>query len=334
MGILGPGGLLDDALCHCVSMTTFEPHPGSARLSTPAPPPGPTEPRPGPGARLLTALTQGARLGLPLTCAGCGRWETVLCSDCLALLTAEPLEVQHAEAAGDLTVVAAAPYTGPVREMILAWKQGRRQDLDRVMARVGRRCGRWWAQRTNPTVLTDGSGLLVVPAPSGLARRAAGRLVAAALADDVARGVAHGWGEALIGAAAPGARGGGAKPPDTASPQVLSADLLRRSRGRGSGSAHQRGRSARQRRVNRADPPRVLAPVAGREVLLVDDVVTTGATLGACRRALEQAGARVLGALVLACTTTGPHTRRGLLPRGLATGDQACAHATSRPSVR
>ncbi|HET7341429.1 MAG TPA: phosphoribosyltransferase family protein, partial [Methylomirabilota bacterium] len=40
--------------------------------------------------------------------------------------------------------------------------------------------------------------------------------------------------------------------------------------------------------------------VAGRHVVLVDDVLTTGATAGECARILKSAGARRVGVLTVA----------------------------------
>lgn len=88
-------------------------------------------------------------------------------------------------------------------------------------------------------------------------------------------------------------------------------------------SADQAGLTAASRVVNRASWLRAERWVAGRRVLLVDDILTTGATLLEARRALVSAGGVVVGAAVLARTprrhpgrtgrwtpaTTGSHDR-------------------------
>jgi ComF family protein len=62
--------------------------------------------------------------------------------------------------------------------------------------------------------------------------------------------------------------------------------------------------SARQRNVRDAFAFRRRVPIAGRRVVLVDDVSTTGATLEACARVLMAAGAAEVRTLTAARVVT------------------------------
>lgn len=78
----------------------------------------------------------------------------------------------------------------------------------------------------------------------------------------------------------------------------LDTTTLVRTRATPSQTAQDRG--ARQRNVHRAFAVSRPARVAHRQILLVDDVMTTGATADECARALLEAGARRVDVLALA----------------------------------
>jgi ComF family protein len=86
---------------------------------------------------------------------------------------------------------------------------------------------------------------------------------------------------------------------------------------------------ARQRRRNVADAFRAESLVAGRRVLLVDDVCTTGATLGDCARALRAAGSAGVWAFTLARAVWDPEqgTAADAVTAGAAVAGSAPAGA-------
>ncbi|TDE96093.1 ComF family protein [Occultella glacieicola] len=234
-------------------------------------------------------LTDVLALVLPVECPGCGAHDTNLCARCRAPLLAAPrrceedtvhLSARDVGGTGPpvlgLPTWALAPYAAGSRRLVLAWKTGVRPDLATELAGVGTVGGVRLAEYLGGAL---GNGpVLVVPAPSGWRRRLARRFVVGDLADAVAAGLSSGLADR-----------GRARP-------VWVVDVLRR---RG-GSSHRlgavaRGRSARAVHLV-ADLP------DGASCVLVDDVVTTGATLAAARDALTAAGAQVLGAFTLLAT--------------------------------
>ena len=228
-------------------------------------------------ALLPTAVLTAFDLVLPRPCPGCGgaaSW----CAGCAATLDVRPrlvlLPEQTLDAAAGLAlppVRAIARYAGPVRAAILAGKERGRTDLPGLLGvALGRALLRLRAMGVLP------GDCWIVPAPSrrSAARRRGGdpvtAMAVAAATTMAAAGVAAG--------VAPCLHTGG--------------------RARDSVGLDAAGRVAnlagRIRFSDSAGPP------GGAPVVLVDDVVTTGATLLASVTALRAQGVEVTGLLALA----------------------------------
>jgi predicted amidophosphoribosyltransferase len=215
-----------------------------------------------------------AGLVLPVACAGCGRPRTELCEECADVLSAAvPRRVRPTpEPEGLPAVHAAAPYENAVRAVLLAHKERGALGLAGVLG--GALAG---AVRAG-TGRSGGAGpLLLVPVPS------ARRSTAARGHDPVLR---------IALAAASDLRGAG-----TAA-RVLAVLRQRRE------VADQAGLGARQRQLNLAGALEVVAGgrrlLAGGQVVLVDDLLTTGATLSEAKRAVKGMAGPVRAAVVSA----------------------------------
>ena len=235
-------------------------------------------PRMRPGRSLAWAWAGLVDLAAPATCAGCGLVPGLLCAGC-----GEPLAGPARRCPPDPSPPglpppwAVAEYAGAVRAALVAHKEHARLGLARPL---GDALARSAAAAAGAATYGGGpTRVVLVPAPSR---------------PPVVRARGHDPVRRMALRAAATLRGGDRS--------VTVAPVLRLDRD----VADQARLGARQRAANLAGAmtvPRGLATlVAGERVLVVDDVVTTGATLVEAARALRAVGAEVVGAAVVAAT--------------------------------
>jgi ComF family protein len=211
-------------------------------------------------------------LAFPAACAGCGREGAALCERCvkaldtrLELAGGTPIGLP-ADLPGTLLQLEwCAAFTGPVRDALHQLKYASER---RLATPLGGAVARRWAR--------VGVGAnVVVPVPVHAHRERQ-----------------RGYDQAALIAAIAAVH--------------LGLPLARAlERGRATVAQFELGRDQRVANVAGAFRPRDRDPaavraVAGRWVLLVDDVVTTGATLAACADALEKMGAVGVSAIAVA----------------------------------
>ena len=211
-------------------------------------------------------------LALPPSCAGCGREGAALCQACLPALDARaglpggtPIGLPADIPAPLLQLEWCAPYAGPVRAALHELKYAGEQ---RLAMPLGVAVARRWA-----AVGVGAEVVVPVPVHADRERR-------------------RGYDQAALIA--------------TVAAERLRVPSMRAlERGRATIAQFELGRDERASNVAgafrlRTSDATAKAAVAGRWVLLVDDVVTTGATLAACGVALMKAGALAVSAIAVA----------------------------------
>ena len=236
--------------------------------------------------QLGAAAAELLALAVPVDCVCCGAEDLALCVACerqVRLLTRHPFRAEeqapalmNVDGGLILPVVAAGVYREELAQAVLSFKSHGQHQLTTVLARG---LGRGIA-----AAVAGVDGVCLVPVPSstaGYVKR--GFSPVHLLLAELRRG--------------------------TTFPGASVVDVVRKSRRRAAlerlpGGQKGLGRGARASRVRGSMkvPERQVARVSGRRCIIVDDVLTTGATLAEAARALHLSGAVVVGAVVLAAT--------------------------------
>lgn len=244
--------------------------------------------------RTAAAAAEVLALAMPVECVCCGAEDASLCGACsrrLRLLTLRPFRAElQAPALVDmdgsvlLPVVAAGAYRAELAQCLLSFKSHGQPRLAGELAQSLARAVHAAAGQTQ--------GVALVPVPtSSAAFRQRGFSPVHLLLRRLARS--------------------GSIPGFTVADALRKTVPPARIRVPLAGGLHQPGgqkglsRGARSRRVRgsmRARAGPWSPSIAGRPCIIIDDVLTTGATVAEAARALRAAGALVAGAVVVAAT--------------------------------
>ena len=228
-------------------------------------------------SRLSGALADIVALGAPSACAGCGGPGPAVCAECARCLQgAARVHRPTPTPPGWVPAHVVADYDGTTRAVMTAWKERGRRDVSVHLA------GPLVCAITAAVTALDAAGgpascgaeIAIVPIPaSSAARRRRGE---------------DAW-ERVVRQAMQQC------PTDARLRLVRALRLVRQ-------PIDQAGLTASERRDNLAGALACVAAPAGR-VIVVDDIVTTGATLAEAARALGEAGVVTARAAAIAATS-------------------------------
>lgn len=224
-------------------------------------------------------IGSAADLLLGAHCAGCGGNALLLCPACARAIRPDPAVVWPSPCPSGLrrptpvTPVAAGANADVLRRVLVAWKEAGHTRLTSVLDHL---------LAASVAVLAGDTAVALVPVPaSRRSRRARG----CDLLDELARSTGHRLRRAGL---------------DVAVVQALRPDRV---------TADQAGLGAdeRARNLDGAFALRSVRRLGGRDVIVVDDILTTGATVAESVRVLSGAGHRPAGIAVVAATPRVAH---------------------------
>jgi predicted amidophosphoribosyltransferase len=212
---------------------------------------------------------------LPVDCAGCGAPDHALCHECRAVLAALP---GRTRLVAGVRLDAAHEYEGLVRTLVLEWKLRGRVD---VVAPLTSRTAN--LVRAALAASPEAVVLRVPPSVRGHRRRGFDPVVTVLRRAGVRR--------------APALRRVAPASPPPAADAVAGTDGGADPQAAGAG---QKERTAVERVAATVGTLSAPGLVAGRDVVVVDDVVTTGVTMAEAVRAVRAAGGRVVRCVAVA----------------------------------